>query len=317
MSASSPPLIGAIEAGGTKFVCALFRGPDEILDETRISTTTPKETLHSVFRFFAGAKAKFGPMSALGVGAFGPLDLDLQSMTYGSITTTPKQGWQHTELVGPLRSQFKVPIGFDTDVNAAVLAEYLWGAGQGCDPLIYITVGTGIGGGVIVNGHLLHGMMHPEIGHLMIPPPLNSEASNVDCQCSFHRSCLEGYASGPAIMKRWGAKAESLPPDHPAWADVSDALAYGLANLTLTLSPKRIILGGGVMHQQHLYPLIYAKVQQALNGYIQLPEITRQIDRYIVPPGLGDRAGLLGALALGQGALREHSAAKSPTLEST
>ena len=308
MTSESTPIIGAIEAGGTKFVCAVLRGQTQIIDETSIPTTDPVETLKSVIRFFVGARAKHGPVAAFGVGSFGPLDLDPNSQTHGFITTTPKHGWQHVDLIKPLKTQFKVPVAIDTDVNAAALGEYLWGAGKGCDPLIYITVGTGVGGGVIVNGHLLHGMMHPEIGHLIIPPPPGQGAINAACQCPFHESCLEGFASGPAIMKRWGMRAESLPADHAAWADVGDALASGLANLTLTLSPMRIILGGGVMHQKHLLPLIRAKFQQKLNGYLQLPAITRKVDDFIVSPGLGDRSGLLGAMALGEGALRNGAA---------
>lgn len=304
MSAEPPPLIAAIEAGGTKFVCAVATGPDHILDETTIATTNPKDTIHAVSRFLAGAKARHGPFAAIGIGAFGPVDLDPASGTFGYITTTPKHGWGHTDVVGPLKSQFKVPVGFDTDVNAAVFGEYMWGAGKSCDPLIYITVGTGIGGGVIVNGHLLHGLLHPEIGHLQVPPPSGKDAISKDCQCPFHKCCMEGFASGPAIMKRWGQRADTLPADHPAWDEVSEVLAHGLTNLILTLSPRRIILGGGVMHQAHLLPLIRSKVTRDLNGYLQLPEITRNMDSYIVAPGLGDRSGLLGALALGQGALR-------------
>lgn len=310
MQESKHGLIAAVEAGGTKFVCAVGTGPDGILDECTISTTSPKDTIHAVARFFSGAKAKHGAFAAVGIGSFGPVDLNPLSGTYGYITTTPKHGWQHTDLVGPLRSQFKVPVGFDTDVNAAVFGEYMWGAGKGCDPLIYITVGTGIGGGVIVNGHLLHGVLHPEMGHLQVPPPVDREAISPECQCPFHKSCMEGYASGPAIMKRWGKRADLLPADHPVWEDVSDVLAAGIVNLILTLSPRRIILGGGVMHQQHLFPLIRSKVTRNLNGYLQVHEITRGIDSYIVPPGLGDRAGLLGAIALGQGALRAKLAGK-------
>ena len=304
MEKNDLPLIAAIEAGGTKFACAVGTGPGDLRDEIVIQTTDPRTTMHSVTRFLAGAKAKHGPFAAIGVGSFGPVDLDPSSKTYGFITTTPKHGWQHTDLVGPLRSQFKVPVGFDTDVNAAVFGEYLWGAGKGCDPLIYITVGTGIGGGVIVNGHLLHGLLHPEIGHLHVPAPTGSSAVNAECQCAFHKSCLEGYASGPAIMKRWGKRAENLPPTHEVWDEVSEVLAHGLANLILTLSPQRIILGGGVMHQSQLLALIRSKMLRILNGYLQSPEITRKTDQYIVAPALGDRAGLLGALALGQGALR-------------
>lgn len=308
---SEAPLIAAIEAGGTKFVCAVGTGPEDIRIETTIDTKEPKDTIHAVVRFLSGAKAKVGPFEAIGIGSFGPVDLNPTSKTYGFITTTPKRGWQHTDLAGPLKSQFKVPVNFDTDVNAAVLGEYLWGSGEGCDPLIYITVGTGIGGGVIVNGHILHGLMHPEIGHLCVPPPASSGAVVAECQCPYHKSCVEGYASGSAIMKRWGVRPDSLPGNHPAWEDVSDVLAHALVNLILTLSPQRIILGGGVMHQGQLFPLIRSKVILILNGYLQTPEIVRNIDQFIVAPGLGDRAGVLGALALGQGAFRSRHQARS------
>lgn len=304
---SDAPLIAAIEAGGTKFVCAVGTGPDDIRAETTIATKGPRETIQAVVRFLSGARARLGAFQAIGIGSFGPVDLNPTSKTYGFITTTPKRGWQHTDLIAPLRSQFKVPVNFDTDVNAAVLSEYLWGSGEGCDPLIYITVGTGIGGGIIVNGHILHGLLHPEIGHLCVPPPAGSAAVAPECQCPFHKSCVEGYASGPAIMKRWGVRPDSLPSNHPAWDDVSDVLASALVNLILTLSPRRIILGGGVMHQSHLFTLIRSKVLLTLNGYLQSPEIVRHLDRYIVSPGLGDRAGVLGALALGQGALQAGS----------
>ncbi len=301
---SDLPLIAGIEAGGTKFVCAAGTGPDDIRAHTLISTTNPKDTLQAVSRFLSGARSKHGPIKAIGVGSFGPVDLDPASKTYGYITTTPKKGWAHTDIMGALRSQFKVPVGFDTDVNAAVLAEHLWGAGRGCDPLVYLTVGTGIGGGVIANGRLLHGLIHPEIGHLHVPPPEKSEAANLECQCPFHRSCIEGYASGPAIMRRWGVKPDKIPADHPAWEDASHALAHGLVNLIVTLSPQRIILGGGVMHQPQMLALTRSKVVRILNGYLQHPLILRKTDQYIVPPALGDRAGALGAIALGQAALR-------------
>lgn len=308
---TAAPLIAAIEAGGTKFVCGIGTGPHDIKDVTRIDTTTPEETLGAVCRFLSTVKAKYGPFAAIGVGCFGPLDLNPSSATYGYITTTPKRGWPHTDVVSVLKDRYHVPVVLDTDVNAAVLGECLWGAGQGMDPVVYITVGTGVGGGVLVNGRLLHGAMHPEIGHLAVSPPVNSLAISRDCQCPFHKSCVEGYVSGVAISKRWGVKAESLPPDHPVWEEISDVMGHALMNLCLTLSPRRIILGGGVMEQPHLIPLIRAKLTQHLNGYLSIPELGRDIENFVVSPGLGARSGLLGALALGKMGLAANKKGKS------
>jgi fructokinase len=199
-----------------------------------------------------------------------------------------------------LETRYKVPVAFDTDVNAAVLGEYLWGAGQGIDPLVYITVGTGVGGGVLVHGQLLHGLLHPEIGHLVVPPPVNSQAVQARCHCPFHTSCVEGYVSGAALAVRWGVKAESLPEKHPAWEEVADVMAHALMNLTLSLCPRRIILGGGVMEQPHIIPLIRGRLSQVMNGYLRVPELMREMESYIVSPGLKGKSGLLGALALGR-----------------
>lgn len=300
---TAAPLIAAIEMGGTKIVCGVGRGPNEVLATQRIDTTSPDETLEMVSRWLSKAKAEHGHFEAIGIGSFGPVDLNPQSETYGFITSTPKPGWQHTDVVTRFKNRFKVPVGFDTDVNAAVLAEYLWGAGKGLDPLIYITVGTGVGGGVLVNGQLLHGALHPEIGHLAVPPPVNSFATQRDCQCPFHKSCVEGYVCGPAIAKRWGVRADTLPMEHPAWEEIADVMAHALMNLTLTVSPRRIILGGGVMGQPHLIPLIRGKLMSHLNGYLLIPQVGREIDQFVVAPGLGSNSGLLGSLALGRMAL--------------
>ncbi|WP_395743770.1 ROK family protein [Prosthecobacter sp.] len=309
------PLIAAIEAGGTKFVCAVGTGPHDMRDVTRIPTTTPEDTLAGVTRFLSMAKSKYGSIAAIGIGSFGPIDLDRKSETYGYITSTPKPGWQFTNIVPKLQDRYHVPVAWDTDVNAAVLGEYLWGAGQDTDPLIYITVGTGVGGGVLVNGQLLHGLLHPEIGHLLVPPPQNSSAIQQACHCPFHKSCVEGYICGPALASRWGVKAEALPPDHPAWEEVADVMAHALLNLTLSICPKRIILGGGVMSQEHILPLIRGQLHKLNNGYLRVPELGRSIDDFIVAPGLGARSGLLGALALGKYELdrhlKEHAAAAS------
>lgn len=295
-------LLAAIEAGGTKFNCAIGTGPDDIRATARIATTTPTETLRDVLEFLQQA-GKMGTLSAIGIGSFGPVDLSRQSDTYGYITTTPKEGWKYTDLIGSLTELFHAPVGFDTDVNAAALGEYQWGSGVDCNPLVYMTIGTGIGGGVLVNGQPLHGSLHPEIGHLFIPP-IHSAAPNPDGICPFHGDCLEGLISGPAIAARWGAPAESFEPEHACWGEFATLMALGLANLILTLSPQRIILGGGVMHQAQLFPMIREEVQRMLNGYIQTYELLQDIDNYIVPPGLGDRAGVLGAMALAKRALK-------------
>ena len=298
------PLIAAIEAGGTKFNCAVGTGPGDIRLSKRIPTTKPGETLQEVIAFFDEAQKQCGAFAAIGVASFGPLDLDESSAHYGFITTTPKPGWQNADLLGPLRARFDVPVGFDTDVNGAALGEHLWGAGQGSDPLVYLTIGTGIGGGVFVNGKLLHGMLHPEIGHIQVPLPQTS-APNPACVCPFHTSCLEGYISGPALEKRWGACAETFSPTHEIWQEFATVMALGLANIILTLSPRRIILGGGVMHQSHIFPMIRAEVTRLLNGYVQTRELISDIEHYIVPPGLGDDSGILGAVALGTSALKK------------
>jgi len=218
------------------------------------------------------------------------------SPTYGYITTTPKPGWRHTDLVGAIRRALDVPVKFETDVNAAALGEARWGAARGLDTFIYLTIGTGIGGGGLVSGKLMHGLVHPEMGHIRLPHDFARDP--FPGVCPFHGDCLEGLASGPALEKRWGARAETLPPDHPAWDLQAHYLALALVNYTCTLSPQRIILGGGVMEQAHLFPRIRRKVLELLNGYVQSPALLENIDAYIVPPALGKRAGILGALAL-------------------
>lgn len=302
---TNAPLVAGIEAGGTKFVVAVGTSVNDIRERTRIPTTKPKETLEAVVRFLNDCKRKHGPIQAYGIGSFGPVDLDKSSRTYGYITTTPKKGWQHCDLIGALYAHAKLPAGFDTDVNAAALGEHCWGAGVGIDPLVYITVGTGVGGGVIVNGGTLHGMLHPEIGHIHVPSPATPDVLVPACHCPFHKSCLEGYVSGPAIAARWGMKAEKLPLDHPAIEEVSWCLAHGVANLILTLSPKRIILGGGVMKIPGLLERTRSQVLNVLNGYVAAPALTQHIDQYLVHPGLGDNSGLAGAMALGLKALHQ------------
>ena len=290
------PLYAGLEAGGTKFNCVVGAGPDDIRAETRIPTTTPEATLREALEFFRAQRATLGPLTAAGVASFGPVDLDPASAAYGFITSTPKPGWAHTDIVGPVRQALGVPLQFDTDVNAAALGEGRWGAAQGLDHFIYLTVGTGIGGGGLVGGAMLHGLVHPEMGHVRIPH--DRTADPYEGHCPFHGDCLEGLACGPAMNARWGRPAEELPDDHPAWALEARYLALALNDFVCTLSPRRIILGGGVMERLSLFPRIHRELQSLLNGYVQAPQITAHIDRYVVPPAFGPRAGLIGALAL-------------------
>lgn len=296
------PLLGGIEGGGTKFVCAVGSGPDDLRAETRFPTTTPEETLQRAIDFFKEQEKALGPISALGVACFGPLDPQPGSPTYGQIMLTPKAGWSRADLVGTLRAAFDLPIGFDTDVNGAALAEARWGAAQGCDPVIYLTIGTGIGGGLLVNGKLVHGLIHPETGHVPLPHDRNRDP--FEGACPFHGDCFEGLAAGPAIEKRWGQRAETLPPNHPAWELEADYIAQALSSYIFTLSPQRIVLGGGVSQQEHVMALVRTKVQTLLNGYVQSAQILQDIEHYIVHPGLGNQSGVLGAIALAEQALR-------------
>ena len=288
---------GGIEVGGTKTVCAVGSGPEEVRAEIRVPTTTPRETLERVIAFFA-AEAARTPLAALGVGSFGPIDLDPRSPAFGRITTTPKPGWRDVDILGPLHAALGVPVAFDTDVNAAALAEQRWGAGRGLGTLLYVTVGTGIGGGVVVDGRPLHGLIHPEMGHLRVPH--DRARDPFDGVCPAHGDCWEGLATAPAIAARWGEAPEALPDDHPAWALEAHYLALGVTNLVLALSPERVVLGGGVMARAALYPLVRAGVRDLLGGYLVSPALGGGLERYIVPPALGDRAGVLGAIALAQ-----------------
>jgi fructokinase len=287
-------IYGGVEAGGTRFVCAIGSGPDR-LEVTSFATTTPGESIDRAIAFFQQHQRR-KPLSAVGVGSFGPVDLDATSPKFGYITATPKPGWANTEFQGRISRALGVPVEFDTDVNAAALGEATWGAARGLGTFIYVTVGTGIGGGGMVNGQLLHGLLHPEMGHLRVPHDLDKDP--YPGACPFHGDCLEGLAAGPALLGRWGRRAEDLPADHPAWELEAQYLALGLANLICTLSPQRIILGGGVMQRIGLFQMVRRNVQQVLNGYLQVRAILEQIDQYIVPAALGDRAGVLGAIAL-------------------
>jgi fructokinase len=294
-------LYGAIEAGGTKFVCVVGSGPGDVRLEVRLPTTTPEQTLRETVAFFQSAEARFGRLAAIGIASFGPVDLHRESPTFGFITSTPKAGWANVNITGAIHDALRLPVGFDTDVNAAALGEQRWGAARRLDTFIYLTIGTGIGGGGMMNGRLMHGLVHPEMGHIRIPHDLTADPfAGI---CPFHGDCLEGLASGPAMDARWMQRAERLADDHPAWALEAKYLALALVNFVCTLSPERIIMGGGVMSKGHLLPLVRQHVLDLLKNYVRAPQLLESIDDYIVAPALGNRAGAMGALALAQDAL--------------
>lgn len=288
-------LFGGIEAGGTKFVCMIGSGPGKIRAEASFPTTTPDETIGQTVEFFR-QHASALPFRAIGIGSFGPVDLDPGSPTFGFITTTPKPGWAQTDIAGAIGRAFGLPVAFDTDVSAAAYGECRWGAGRNLDSIVYVTVGTGIGAGIVSRGKLVHGLVHPEVGHMLIPH--DRDRDPFPGGCPFHGDCFEGLASGTAMRQRWGQPAESLPDDHPAWDLEAQYIALALANLVLSYSPRRIVIGGGVMRRQILLPLVRRKLLGFLNGYVQSPRIVDAIDQYVVPPDLGDQAGVLGAIAL-------------------
>lgn len=286
-------IYGGVEAGGTKFSCIIGSDPDHILSERTIRTTTPEETLPQVIEFFANATE---PISAIGIGSFGPVDLDQTSRFFGYITNTPKPGWRNTDFAGTIGRALKIPIVFDTDTNAAALGEVKWGNAQALDYVLYMTIGTGIGGGLIIKGKPLHGLLHPEMGHMRIPHDWTQDPfAGI---CPFHGDCLEGLASGPAICKRWGAPGENIPPSHPAWILEAQYIATGLVNMVCALSPQRIILGGGVMKRAELFDGIRNKMKELSNRYFDHRQLQDDISEYVVPPKLGERVGVLGALAL-------------------
>ncbi|ALS28534.1 ROK family protein [Paenibacillus cisolokensis] len=289
--------IGAIEAGGTKFVCGIGDENGTIVDRVSFPTEMPETTIANVIAYFRDKEVE-----AIGVGSFGPIDLDPASPTYGHVTTTPKPGWSGYPLLGTLKEAFDVPFGWDTDVNAAAFGEATWGAARGLDSCVYYTIGTGIGVGVYAEGKMVHGLVHPEGGHVLTRRHPDDRFEGF---CPYHGDCLEGMAAGPALEKRWNMKGKDIPADHPAWAIEAFYIGQAVAGTILLLSPKKVILGGGVMHQRQLLPLIRAEVQKNLNGYVSADALRDGIDSYIVTPGLGDNAGLCGALALGLAAARE------------
>ena len=293
---NNKPLYGAIEGGGTKFVCAVGTGPNDLRAEIRVETTSPEETLSRVVKFFHEQEAKFGKLASIGFACFGPLDPNPASPTYGHILPTPKPGWTNANVVGMLKDTFDIPIVFDTDVNGAALGEWRWGAAQELETFIYLTIGTGVGGGAYVEGKLLHGLIHPEMGHILLRHDRDKDP--FAGTCPFHGDCFEGLACGGAMEKRWGQPGETLSAEHPAWDLEAEYVAQALTNYTLTLSPQRIILGGGVGSVPHLLSKVRARTRELINGYIQSPIILEHIETFIVNPGLGNRSGVLGAIAL-------------------
>jgi fructokinase len=285
---------GGVEAGGSKFVCAVGEANGRIVSRCTVPTTTPRETIAQVASFFRSCESD-GPLAGVGLAAFGPIDLNPHSPTYGFITSTPKKDWQQCNLLEMVAEMTGVPdVALDTDVNCAVLAEYLWGAGRDCDPLVYITLGTGIGGGTIIHGKVLHGLVHPEMGHLRVP---HDALDNFPGCCPAHGDCLEGLASGTAMAERWGIPAHDLPPDHPGWRLETHYVALGLANIIVTLSPKRVVLGGGLRSKLQ-WSELFQELQQLLNGYVRAPELNERIANYIVESALAGNAGVLGAIAI-------------------
>ena len=294
----SQPLFGAVEAGGTKFVCLVGTGPGDVREQVRFPTTSPEATLREMLTFLRAAESRLGRLAGVGIASFGPVDLRTGSPTYGFITSTPKAGWANVDIAGAVRDELGVPVGFDTDVNAAALGEWRWGAAKGLDTFIYLTIGTGIGGGGMTNGGLMHGLVHPEMGHVRVPHDF--AADPFAGICPFHGDCLEGLASGPAMNARWLSPAEQLPPEHAGWSLEARYLALALVNFIATLSPERIVMGGGVMSNGHLFPHIRRHVVELLNNYVRAPQLLDAVDDFIVPPWLGGQAGVLGALALAE-----------------
>jgi fructokinase len=282
---------GGIEGGGTKWVCAVGNPPDDLQAIVTIPTTTPGETIGRVAEFFAAHPG----VVAIGLGSFGPLDLDERSPRFGVITTTPKHGWSGTDIRGLLAEKLGLPIVIETDVGAAAFGEGRFGAAQGLETFCYVTVGTGIGGGVVVRGEVAHGLLHPEFGHMRIPHDRGRDPF-AGC-CPFHGDCFEGLASGEALRQRFGVPATELV-DADAWELEADYIALGLVNVICTLSPERIILGGGVMKAPHLLALVRDRVRTLAGDYFDAPALHEGIVDYVVPPALGDRAGVIGALEL-------------------
>ncbi len=286
--------LGALEAGGTKMVCAIGDETGKIYEQVSIPTEDPETTVPKMIEYFRGKD-----IEAIGIGCFGPIELDKKAENYGCITTTPKIKWRNYNIVKAFREALGCPVGFDTDVNGSVLGEVTFGQAKGKNCVLYLTIGTGIGAGIYIEGKLLHGMLHPEAGHVLIT---KRETDTYGGKCPYHKNCFEGLAAGPAIEERWGKKAIQLVDEPQVWELEADYIAQALMGYILTLSPEMIILGGGVMHQEQLFPLIREKVAQYLGGYINTAEIA-DMEHYIVPASLKDNQGIMGCLELARQAI--------------
>lgn len=288
-------MLGAIEAGGTKFVCAVGEESGKIIERIQIPTTVPEETMAEVIQFF-----KKYDIEAIGIGSFGPIDVNTESPTYGFITSTPKIAWKDYPLVRVIKETFSVPVGFNTDVNAAALGEATFGAAKGLDSCLYITVGTGIGAGAIVQGKLLQGLSHPEMGHILVR---RHRDDRYEGKCPYHHDCFEGLAAGPGIEERWGDKGINLVERTEVWDLEGYYIAQALMQYILILSPRKIILGGGVMNQKQVFSYIYKYLPEFNKNYVSLPDLSD----YIVSPGLGDLAGITGSLLLAYQSLQNEN----------
>ena len=287
-----------LETGGTNIKCIIASDPFNVISELNIPTQDPEETTNRVVQFLKNGIDKYQvTIKSMGIASFGPVDLNVSSPTYGSVTSTPKIAWRNFPLLKKFRTSFQFPIAFDTDVNAATLGEARWGAGIGLTDFVYVTIGTGIGGGIITNGQIIHGLVHPELGHMLIQ---HSQDDPFVGSCPYHQDCLEGLASGPAILARWGISPANLPANHQAWSLEAHYLAQMVVNITLMLSPQRVILGGGVSQHPGLIEMVRDNFQKLLNGYVQSPSFSEQVNQYIVSPKLGQNAGIHGAIALAQ-----------------
>jgi fructokinase len=302
-------VFGALEAGGTKFVCVVGSSPTDIVAEDRFATSSPDATLTRVVAFFKPLCNSLR-IRSIGIGSFGPLDLDPSSKTYGFITSTPKPGWQNTDVIGTLTRALDLPVVIDTDVNAAAFGEYVWGAAVGLSTCLYLTVGTGIGGGYVVNGRPLHGLQHPEMGHIHVPH--DRARDPFDGCCPYHGDCLEGLASGPAIERRFGVRGEELQDSDSFWDLEAEYLAAAIADYVLVLSPSRIVVGGGIMQRSFMLARIRERVRRRLADYIRQPALMTGLAQYIVTPRLGSRSGVLGGLALAALSSRHEPEALQP-----
>jgi len=294
-------VFGGVEAGGTKFVCVIGTGPDAIMETRRIDVAGPAESIEAALDFFRRAVAAGTPLAAIGIGSFGPVELRRSNPRYGFITTTPKPGWSGTDVAGPFAKALGIPVGFDTDVNAAALAEGRWGAARGLASFVYLTLGTGIGGGAVVDGRLLRGLGHPETGHIAVPRRPGDTYEGI---CPFHGDCFEGLASGPAVGARFGRRAEDLEgADQAAAAElVGFYLAAGVRSITYTLAPERVVVGGGLSGMPGVIDAARAQLRAQLNGY---PGLTEHAEpSFLVPAQLGGRAGPAGTLILAEQAAR-------------